>query len=56
MDGMFGEIPVIACSQTYLFNPTYLITHARGPKAGQLASAGRQETVGFVSRFLARTA
>jgi uncharacterized protein YxjI len=37
MDSMFGEIPVVGMFTGYVFNPTYLITHARGPKAGQLA-------------------
>ena len=37
MDGMFGEIPVLGMFTGYVFNPTYLITHASGPKAGQLA-------------------
>lgn len=37
MDGMFGEIPVLGMFTGYVFNPTYLITHASGPKSGQLA-------------------
>jgi uncharacterized protein YxjI len=37
MDGMFGEIPILGMFTGYVFNPTYLITHTSGPKAGQLA-------------------
>lgn len=37
MDGMFGEIPILGMFTGYVFNPTYLINHATGPKQGQLA-------------------
>ncbi len=36
MDGVFGEIPVLGLFTGFVFNPTYLISHAAGPKAGQL--------------------
>ncbi|MDZ4818791.1 MAG: LURP-one-related family protein [Planctomycetota bacterium] len=37
MDSMLGEVPVVGFLNGYFFNPTYLITHATGPKQGQLA-------------------
>ena len=37
MDGVAGDIPVVGFFTGYIFNPSYLITHATGPKAGQLA-------------------
>ncbi|MGC4001816.1 MAG: hypothetical protein QM811_01140 [Pirellulales bacterium] len=37
LDGVLGEVPVLGLFTGYFFNPSYLVTHAVGPKTGQLA-------------------